>query len=182
MRYSTIIPILLLSLSLVGCVGEAPQPPAYTVVQEAPFVLAGVTDLTEVAQITGPDSINKTDRFAVAGTDLGSMFNIENKTYFVFGDTFGYRAPGMTGGGGEDWRSNTIALSTDNDPSDGITFDRFIADEGHANELIPSRKINRLEITRIPTHGVAVGSSMYLYFMSVNNWGPAGVWETNYSG
>ena len=188
MSYRIIILIFLLSLSPLACSGGDPsrtqdQPPPYRVEQEATFVLQGVTAVEEVAQITGPDSINNTDRFAIAGTDLGSMFNIDDKTYFVFGDTFGYRAPGMTGGGGEDWRSNVMAVSSDDDPSDGITFDHFIADDSnHANELIPSRKINRLEITRIPTHGVAVDDLMYLYFMSVNNWGSPGVWVANYSG
>jgi len=174
---------VMLPLSIAACSSGAPQPAEYRVESDAPFVLAGVTDLEEVAQLTGPDSINTTDRFAVAGTDLGSMFNLDDRTYFVFGDTFGSRPAGMTGGGGDDWRSNVLAVSTDADPSDGITFDRFIADDAdHANELIPSRKQTGLEITTIPTHGIAVGASMYLYFMSVNNWGPAGVWEANHSG
>ena len=90
-------------------------------------MLKGVIDVTEVAKLTGADSINKTERYGVAGTDLGSMFNMDDKTYFVFGDTFGYRPPGMTGGGGEQWRSNVMAVSTDSDPSDGITFDGFIS-------------------------------------------------------
>jgi hypothetical protein len=174
---------VLLSLSLVGCARGELQPAEYRVVQEAPFVLSGVANLEEVAKLTGPDSINATERFGVAGTDLGSMFNVEDRTYFVFGDTFGIRPPAMTGGGGQDWRSNVMAVATDEDPSDGITFDRFIADDlDHANELIPSVKQEGVEITRIPTHGIAVGSSMYLFFMSVNNWGPPGVWEANYGG
>lgn len=183
MGYKTTILILLLSLSFVGCVGGESQPPRVRTAQEASFVLQDVTGLEELAQLTGLDSINKTDRFAVAGTDLGSMFNIDDKTYFVFGDTFGYRALGLIGGRGTDWRSNVMAVSSDDDPSDGITFDHFIAGaSNHAHELIPSAKRKGIEITRIPTHGVEAGSSMYLYFMSVNNWGLPGVWEANYSG
>ncbi len=174
---------LFVALSLVACARGASSPRPYQVERDAPFVLKGVTDVTEVAKLTGADSINKTDRYGVAGTDLGSMFNIGDKTYFVFGDTFGRRPAGMTGGGGEQWRSNVMAVSTDSNPSDGITFDRFITDPfGRARELILSRKQDGDEITIIPTHGVAVGSTMYLYFMSVNRWGAPGVWEANYSG
>ncbi|MCA1572903.1 MAG: DUF4185 domain-containing protein [Chloroflexi bacterium] len=169
---------------LMGACSVGASPPAEDRVKaDASFVLSGVSDLEEVAQLTGPGSINATDRFAVAGTDLGSMFNMEDRTYFVFGDTFGSRPEGMTGGGGGDWRSNVMAVTTDADPSDGITFDSFIADASeHATELIPSRKQTGLEITTIPTHGLAVGATMYLYYMSVNNWGRPGVWEANHSG
>jgi hypothetical protein len=184
LSYRTIILALLAPLLLAGCGGgPALTPEAHPVQPNADFVLKGVTNLTQVARLIGADSINKTDRYAVAGADLGSMFNLDDKTYFVFGDTFGYRAPGLTGGGGDDWRSNVMAVSSDSNPDDGITFDRFIADAAnHANELIPSIKRDGTEITRIPTHGIAVGTKMYLYFMSVNNWGPAGVWEANYAG
>lgn len=172
-------------LALTACSpGGAPPPtpvPA-TIQPAAPFVLKGVSVLQQVARLIGADSINKTDRYGVAGADLGSMINMGDQTYFVFGDTFGKRDPQMTGGG-EDWRSNVMAVSSDTDPSDGITFDRFIADSAnHANELIPAARVDNQEITRIPTHGVAVGATMYLYFMSVNHWGAPGVWDANYSG
>ncbi len=174
--------VLMLSVLLAGCSAGEPTPVPVRVA-EAPFVLTGVADLEEVAQLTGPDSMNKTDRWAVAGTDLGSMFNVDDRTYFVFGDTFGERREGMTGGGGEDWRSNVLAVSTDADPSDGISFDRFIADDAdHAKELIPAKRQDGIEITRIPTHGIAAGSALYLYYMSVRHWGPAGEWDANHSG
>jgi hypothetical protein len=145
--------------------------------------LKEVTGLTEVAKLTGPGAINDTQKFGVAGTDLGHMINMGEKTYFVFGDTFGVRDPDSYGGQGEDWRSNLLAVTTDGNPADGITFDTFIADDkGHAIELIPSRKINRAEITTIPTYGIAVGETMYIYYMSVNYWGSAGIWYTNHSG
>jgi len=184
MQRRGVVTLLLVALVLAGCGGGPSLTPEVVPVQSnADFVLTGVKNVKQVARLIGADSINHTDRYAVAGTDLGSMFNLGDKTYFVFGDTFGYRKPGMTGGGGEDWRSNVLAVSSDSNPADGITFDRFIADAAnHANELIPSIKRDGVEITRIPTHGIAVGTTMYLYFMSVNNWGPAGVWEANYAG
>src|SRR5690348_12536880 len=85
-----------------------------------PFKLMGVRGVTRIAQLTGPDSLNRTDRFEVAGQDLGSMFEMNGKTWFVFGDTFGRREVGLTGGGGEEWRSNTLAYSTDTVLDDGI--------------------------------------------------------------
>lgn len=157
--------------------------PAQPVAASDSYKVKGVFKVEEVARLTGPDAINDTEQYAVAGTDLGSMVNLGDKTWFVFGDTFGYRAPGFTGGGGDDWRSNVLAVSSDTNPADGITFDRFITgDDGHARELIPSRKVDNVEMTTIPTHGVAVGENLYLYFMSVRHWGEPGMWDANYSG
>ncbi|WP_245987469.1 DUF4185 domain-containing protein [Cohnella lupini] len=142
-----------------------------------------VTDLGQVSQLTGADSPNKTDKYALYGTDLGSMINAEDRTYFVFGDSFGERPPDMTGGGGSLWRSNTIAYTTDKDPADGITFDGMITDEiGLAKELLPSVKVDYDEMTKIPTHGLYANGSLYLYFMSVNHWGDPGKWDVNYAG
>jgi hypothetical protein len=146
------------------------------------FVLKGITDLQQVAQLTGADSTNKTDRYSVYGTDLGSMINAGDRTYFVFGDTFGERPPDMTGGGGSFWRSNTIAYTTDKNPADGITFDGMISDElGLAKELLPSAKVDYDEMTKIPTHGLYANGALYLYYMSVNHWGDPGKWDANYA-
>ncbi|WP_169082490.1 DUF4185 domain-containing protein [Paenibacillus sp. PL91] len=146
------------------------------------FQLQSVTGLQQVAQLTGKDSMNGTDRYAVSGTDLGSMFQAGDRSYFVFGDTFGDREDGSTGAGGSFWRSNTLAYSTDIDPSDGIMFDGMITDDiGLAKELLPSKKIDFDEMTKIPTHGVSANDSLYLYYMSVNHWGDPGQWDVNYS-
>src|SRR5688572_21484005 len=75
--------------------------------------------LREVAVLTGQDSINETHtRWGVDGTDLGHTFDHQGLLYMVFGDTFG---PAKS-----DWRSNVAAVITDDDPSDGLTFDRMI--------------------------------------------------------
>jgi D-arabinan endo alpha-(1,5)-arabinofuranosidase len=149
----------------------------------APFVVTGVSNVQRVAQLTGPDSMNKTDRFEIAGQDLGSMFEADGKTWFVFGDTFGQRDPGLTGGGGDEWRSNTLAYSTDIDPNDGIRLDGYIVDQsGWAKELLSSEKVDGGEITVIPTYGFAANGAMYLAYMSVRHWGEPGEWETNNSG
>ncbi|QJD88409.1 DUF4185 domain-containing protein [Cohnella herbarum] len=148
--------------------------------KEKTFILKGISDLTQVSQLTGADSPNKTDQYGVYGTDLGSMINADDRTYFVFGDTFGERPPDMIGGGGSYWRSNTIAYSTDNDPTDGITLDGMVSDEiGLAKELIPSAKVDYEEMTTIPTHGLYANGALYLYYMSVNHWGDPGKWDAN---
>lgn len=178
----TVISILVL-MTACKAVGGDDLPVELAVESDAPFVLKGVSNLVQVSQLTGYESPNRTNRFDVYGTDLGSMFNYKEKTYFVFGDTFGYRPPDQVGAGGSDWRSNVMAVSSDEDPSNGITMDRMITDYGtHAKELLPSKKIDYEEMTKIPTHGIAAGNNMYLYFMSVNHWGDPGVWDANYSG
>ena len=152
-------------------------------VSHKPFVLSAVTGVKRVAQLTGHDSLNSTARFEIAGQDLGSMFQADGKTWFVFGDTFGQRDPGFTGGGGGEWRSNTMAYTTDTDPTDGIRLDGWIVgDDGRAKELLPSEKVDNSEMTVIPTYGFGVGSTMYLAFMSVKHWGDPGEWETNSGG
>jgi hypothetical protein len=151
--------------------------------QALPFVLSGVGNVTRVAQLTGPQSVNRTDRFEVAGQDLGSMFEMNGKTWFVFGDTFGQREPGFTGGGGDEWRSNALAYSTDTDLDDGVRLDGYITDErGWAKELLSSEKVDNSEMTVIPTYGFTAGGAMYLAYMSVRHWGLPGEWETNYAG
>jgi len=90
---------------------------------DKPFVLTGVDDVVQIAQLTGPGAINDTASAGVAGTDLGSMTTIGDRTYFFFGDTFGDRDPDSYGGQGGFWRSNVSAWTTDDDPSDGVAFD-----------------------------------------------------------
>lgn len=169
------------SLALAGCSGD--DPAAMLSTKDRPSALAGVTNVHQVSQLTGPKSPNKTGRFEVAGQDLGSMFQADGKTWFVFGDTFGQRDPGMTGGGGTEWRSNTMAYTTDTNPADGIHLDGYIVDEqGWAKELISSKKVDEVEMTTIPTYGFAANGAMYLDYMSVRHWGDPGEWETNYAG
>jgi hypothetical protein len=155
--------------------------------QDKPFVLTGVSGLTQVAQLTGPDAINDTETAAVAGTDLGSMSNIGDRTYFFFGDTFGQRDPDSIGGQGTNWRSNVSAWTTDDDPSDGITFDGWApSDElGWAMPLVEGEhdpNDGSGEVTKIPTYGYAVGETLYIHYMSVNFWGEAGEWDSTYAG
>ncbi|SFB08097.1 protein of unknown function [Cohnella sp. OV330] len=170
-----------LLLALTGCASGSSEDPMLTSAGKS-FVLRGISGVLQVSQITGADSPNKTDRYAVYGTDLGSMMNDGDRTYFVFGDTFGERSADQIGGGGSFWRSNTLGFTKDDDPSDGIALNGMIAEEdGTAKELLPSRKIDYDEMTKIPTHGVAANGALYLYYMSVSHWGDPGRWDAGYA-
>ncbi|TFB16277.1 DUF4185 domain-containing protein [Microbacterium sp. 3H14] len=170
-------------LGLAGCAGDGPVNVDSD--PDKPFVLDGVSDLTEIAQLTGPDAMNDTAAVSVAGTDLGSMTNVGDKTFFFFGDTFGERDPESIGGQGGFWRSNVAAWTTDDDPSDGIDFDGWVEDDiGLAAPLIEGdHDANGAggEVTKIPTYGFAIGDTIYVSYMSVRFWGEPGAWESNYS-
>lgn len=149
------------------------------------FVLAGVSDVIEIAKLTGPDAINNTEAVSVAGTDLGWMLDVGERTLFVFGDTFGERDPDSYGGQGRFWRSNVAAWTTDDDPTDGITFDDWVTDQyGLAEALIEGNhdaNTGAGEVTKIPTGGFTVGETIYVSYMSVRYWGEPGAWDANHS-
>lgn len=171
--------------ALVGC--TAIGVPTVDVEQDKPFVLLGVENVTEIAQLTGPGSINDTEAVAVAGTDLGSMVNLGDRTFFLFGDTFGERDPDSYGGQGSIWRSNVVAHTTDADPADGITFDGWtpVDDVGWAMPVVEGdhdANTGTGEVTKIPTGGFAVGDTLYVHYMSVSFWGEPGAWDANFSG
>ena len=142
-----------------------------------------------VAVITGAESINETEaRYQIKGTDLGIMWTDERgQILAAFGDTFGAAWGGSSTGFGDpatnDWRSNTLARSSDRNPADGMSFDNFVTDRpGHAKELLPSLKQNGVEMTKIPTGGVNINGRDYMAYMSVRQFTTPGRWITNYSG
>lgn len=182
-RAAAVAATALLAIALAACadgerVSVDPNP-------DKPFVLDGVSNLAEVAQLTGPEAMNDTASVSVAGTDLGSMVNVGDKTFFFFGDTFGERDPNSIGGQGEFWRSNVAAWTTDDDPSDGIALDEWVTDDiGLAAALIEGEHdANGAEgeVTKIPTYGFAIGEAIYVSYMSVRHWGDPGAWDANYS-
>ncbi|HEX4100549.1 MAG: DUF4185 domain-containing protein [Pseudonocardiaceae bacterium] len=144
---------------------------------------------SRVATLTGAASINETEaRYAIKGTDLGIMWTDERgQILAAFGDTFGAGWAGPGAGFGDpaviDWRSNTLARSSDRNPADGMSFNDFVTDRpGHAKELVPSLKRDGVEMSTIPTGGVNVGGRNYLAYMSVRHFGQPGQWDTNFSG
>ncbi|MGH3698167.1 MAG: DUF4185 domain-containing protein [Pseudonocardiaceae bacterium] len=144
---------------------------------------------SRVAGLTGAGSLNETAaRAGVKGTDLGIMWTDDRgQILTAFGDTFGAGWAGP-GSGVEnptaiDWRSSTLARSTDHNPADGMFFDNFVTDRaGHAKELLPSLKRDGVEVSKLPTGGVNVGGRNYLAYMSVRHFGQPGQWITNYGG
>ncbi len=142
-------------------------------------------NITEIAAITGQDSVNKTEElYDIKGTDLGSIFDMNGKLYYVFGDTFGADSKLPPGTGfTTNWRSNVVGYSTDMEPTNGIKLDGFLTDlNGIAKEIIPSKKVQGDNLTSIPTYGVAVNGNMYMFYMAVDSWGEPGHWNTSFSG
>ncbi|MET9489110.1 DUF4185 domain-containing protein [Nocardia sp. NPDC006630] len=176
--------------------GEPPEPQAPPAVDVQPPAAAPVAaaitprdvqSVRLVNQITGHGSVNRTDnRWSVDGTDLGLIWeNKPGQVSVVFGDTFGKGwSPIGAGTGDQDWRSNTLAYSSNHDLSNGLVLDNFVQDSRcHAAEILDSRKIKNFEVTTIPTSGFAVGNRQYLTYMSVNRWSKIpGMWWTNNGG
>ncbi|MFC9996382.1 DUF4185 domain-containing protein [Nocardia sp. NPDC127526] len=164
---------------------EPADPPVETAPQSPARALPQVSQVREVAKLTGANSINRTDkRWQVMGTDLGIFWESKpGEVAIAFGDTVGanFHPPG---GFGDDWRSNLLAFSTDRDLTDGVTFDRMVTDSRcHAVELLSSKKLDNIEITTIPTSGFAIGDRQYMSYMSIRTWNSIpGTWFTNYGG
>lgn len=162
------------------------------------------TDTVEVAQLTGPGSVNDTDRrWNLYAADLGHMFWHQGRLAMVFGDNFGPD--------GQDWRSNALAWVDARDlprragDHDGLAFtevvtggrtgsERGLAQRllasvgtgtgsgGQAAELLGSQKVAGQEVTVIPTAGVSVEGRMILHYMSVRRWLEPGEWEVGHAG
>jgi len=136
-----------------------------------------------IGQLTGKDGFNDTTRFNVIGTDLGIVTKYQGQFRYIFGDTFG--TDFMTIESWDPfstkdyaWRSQTMALSNDTDPSDGILLNDWIKDSpsGNATELFPSGKdmSRTTELTAIATTAVTINTSFYIFYMSVKSWGSTG--------
>ncbi|MGW7289207.1 DUF4185 domain-containing protein [Streptomyces sp. NPDC054847] len=151
---------------------------------------AGVLSRAErVAKVTGPGSTSATDaRWQVKATDLGIMWdNGAGEILTAFGDTYGngWTGPGAAVGDQAtmDWRCNVLGRSGDRDLADGMSLSSMPSDRAnHAKQLLPCKRVNNDELTTIPTAGISVGGRQYMHYMSVNHWGGAGEWFTNYSG
>jgi hypothetical protein len=153
--------------------------------------IVALSPAVEVMQLTGAATIAAGQ---VSGADLGHLFDLDNRLYIVFGDSYGPGSdfpPGRKDLGREpilnDWRSNTMASvsSAQEFLQNGLRNASMIMDrDSHAKELIPGLhqpNDGRGEVTKIPTSGVAVGETMFLHYMSVKKWVDSGKWDLNYS-
>lgn len=126
--------------------------------------------------LTGPNGPDQLSKFGLASTDLGFMWDAgDGRTLAVFGDSF------SCGPRGDGWHSNAIFESDDRDPSNGIHLTRPVNGD-RSDEFLPrSLKIDGVEMTVIPTSGIAIDGVQYVDFMSVKKWGTPGNWTTNYA-
>ena len=139
-----------------------------------PSRLRGVKDTTIIVREIGEGALNHTAQQDVCGADLGSMFRWQGRTYVVFGDTFGCPLSATP-----HWRRNTMAVTRDSTPADGVAFEAWVADpNGAAAQLFPP---DPGAVTAIPTCGVGVDHTGYLFYMQVKEWGAPGQWRCDYS-
>jgi Domain of unknown function (DUF4185) len=159
----------------------------------APAPAASVTaPTTSIAGwVDGPASPNNTfQRFGISGADLGIVWDNGNpsndQTLIAFGDTYGdCSVPG------QQWRRSTMFRSPDRALGDGITVpDGLVGDQSSGSpedqpsfskEIINSLNLVATEPSVIPTAGISVGTTQYVNFMSVKQWGNPGRWTTNFS-
>jgi hypothetical protein len=150
-------------------------------------------------------------RFSVSGTDLGIMWDngqtdVNRQVLIAFGDTFS--GPAMTGEWRSNilFRSADRMLSDANgllvpNPQFGNIYagSPVLADRQNFSKqlvygipgtigLFGRPEIFGSEATIIPTAGISVpgagvngATRQYMNVMSVRQWGPAGMWTTNYS-
>jgi hypothetical protein len=142
-------------------------------------------DTYKIAQEDGPGSINQTDtRWNVYGADLGSMFLYHGQIRMAFGDSFGGPAAyPFFSVGHQDYRDNLMAMvGPVASPGHGLSFSGMITDStGQAKDLLATNG-TPWPGHLIPTYGVTVGNTMYLYYMNVNQFGAPGHWTLNDAG
>ncbi|WP_019586189.1 DUF4185 domain-containing protein [Deinococcus apachensis] len=141
--------------------------------------------VSRVAQLTGPGASSSTRAADICGTDLGTMTEVNGRVLFAFGDSFGFQGEACPRFG-PNWRSNLLGVSSDLDPSDGVTWERWLMGAGgHATAVREGAHQPAFtgEQTRIPTAMVTVRQRVYLHLMSVHGFAPqGGVWQCNSSG
>ena len=163
----------------------------------APAAAVAAPTTTIVSWIDGPNSPNNTyTRFAISGADLGIIWDngqtgVNDQVLMAFGDTFGDCSVA-----GQQWRSNTLFRSADRNLSDGVSvpnpaFGNVYAGSpvlsatppgsNFSRQIIASLNLAATEVTIIPTAGISVGTTQYVNFMSVKQWGNPGQWTTNFS-
>ncbi len=143
---------------------------------EAVAQIESVRGVERVARLTGEGALNDTNAVCVGGTDLGVLVEHDGRVWLYFGDTFSGRTPHEGGR----WRHNVAAWTADETPGDGIAFGGWVTgDDGCARQVVVDPAEG--QVTLIPTGGVSVGGSVYLWCMSVRHWGAPGEWDLNHA-
>jgi hypothetical protein len=141
-----------------------------------------ISDIRNVGCLTGKNAVVDTKRhWKIGGTDLGfPIYHEKSGTmHLMFGDTF-LNNVDMTGM----WRSNVMAVSRDFNLHDGLSIeDVHKGTSGEAIAVIEGHHAaTKGEITKIPTGGIELAGTIYLFYMSVKEWGTHGRWTVNYNG
>jgi hypothetical protein len=145
--------------------------------------------VSQIGYLTGPDSINYDllRDAGVGGTDLGIPIDLGDEFILLYGDTFS-----SVGSFSGLWNSNFIARSTDQAFTDGLTFSSLITNQfgmikpisqgAHQGNLSDTESDNPMrEVTKIPTGGLKIGDTVYIFYMSVRYWGVSGEWLVTYN-
>jgi hypothetical protein len=116
----------------------------------------------KVCQLTGEFdrerqqlTLNQTEsRFGVVGTDLGSSFEYNGRTYFLFGDTTGRSERGTS--------DDSIAYSQDTNPDDCVALE-FITgpNRQYLSPQVPEISLRGFEV---PAGGFSAQGKMYVFF------------------
>jgi hypothetical protein len=117
----------------------------------------------KICQLTGDydrernePTLNQTSqRYGVMGTDLGSSFVHEGRTYFFFGDTVGFSFGTLSG-------ADSIAFTTDANPENCLSL-QFVASESgyYRPPVVPGVSLGAFEV---PTGGFSTNGNMYVFF------------------
>ena len=148
-----------------------------------------VNYVSTIDKITGPDSPNSDLLLSrgAKGTDLGIPFTLpDNRVMLLYGDTFS--GDNMRG----TWNSNFMAITSDKNLADGLTFDEVVSKKfGTDSEIIlpfaqgahnsGSEANIGTEVTKIPTGGISIGNNVYIFYMSIRYWGVGGSWLVTYN-
>ncbi|MDD3123869.1 MAG: DUF4185 domain-containing protein [Candidatus Izemoplasmatales bacterium] len=133
---------------------------------------------SEIGFITGPDSPNfdLLKDAGVGGCDLGIPVQVGDEMILLYGDTFS----GVGSFSGL-WFSNYMARSSDYTLSDGLTFSSVVTNQsgmalpfmqGQHNLNVSDEESSDMtrEVTKIPTGGITIGDTVYIFYMSVRYW------------
>ena len=141
--------------------------------------------VSEICKLTGPNSFNNEvlAEAGIQGTDLGIPVKVGDKMIFLFGDSFSVPKP--TGPG---WKSNFITTTTDDVYWDGLKIEPIVNDRGLVLPFFEGKHQGgkkddtSVEVTKIPTGGITIDDTVYVFYMSIRFWGDAGEWYVNYNG
>ena len=146
------IVIILLLLLILSCSPGTNQPEntsRITVISRAEKIEQLVGDFDKEKQ---DSTANKTKtRYGLVSTDLGIPFQHNEKTYLLFGDSFGGTVPD----------DDAIAFTTDTNPENGLNL-TFVHDlNGHFRAIsIPGIDQGAYEV---PVEGVSLNGKMYIF-------------------